>query len=136
MAEPEILILDESLSGLDIFTENKLLNYLSDIKVKKHLSIIFISHSIESAYYIADGITVMDKGRIIEEIDDISYGLLFSIISKKKTTLRSSLHVKIILHTRKAFPFIILYLIILINPPVPRIAAVNFAKKQSHPLLK
>ena len=33
---------------------------------------IFISHSIESAYYIADGITVMDKGRIIEEIDDIS----------------------------------------------------------------
>ena len=72
MAEPEILILDESLSGLDIFTENKLLNYLSDIKVKKHLSIIFISHSIESAYYIADGITVMDKGRIIEEIDDIS----------------------------------------------------------------
>lgn len=35
MAEPEILILDESLSGLDIFTENKLLNYLSDIKSKK-----------------------------------------------------------------------------------------------------
>lgn len=31
-----------------------------------------IINSIESAYYIADGITVMDKGRIIEEIDDIS----------------------------------------------------------------
>jgi len=72
-----------------------------------------------------------EKVSFLTDFFDISYGLLLSIISKKKTTLRSSLHVKIILHTRKAFPFIILYLLILINPPVPRIAAVNFAKNKA-----
>ena len=62
--EPEILILDESTSALDIHTESKLLSNL--FKFSKTLTIIFITHRI-NALENFDKLVYLKHGKIIEE---------------------------------------------------------------------
>ena len=62
--DPEILILDESTSALDIHTENKLLSNL--LKYSKTLTIIFITHRI-NALEKFDKLVYLEHGKIIDE---------------------------------------------------------------------
>lgn len=61
---PQILILDDSLSAVDTNTENSILNALK--KIMKGRTSIIISHRVSSAK-LADKIIVLDDGRIVEE---------------------------------------------------------------------
>ena len=60
---PQILILDDSLSAVDTKTENTILNSMS--KIMKNRTSIIISHRVSSAK-LADKIIVLDDGALIE----------------------------------------------------------------------
>lgn len=65
--EPEILICDEVVSALDVSIQGQILNLLGEIRKKRRLSVIFITHDLKIACYFCDRIGVMYQGRIQEE---------------------------------------------------------------------
>ncbi len=65
--KPELLIADEPVSALDASIQAQILNLLKDLKLKRKLTILFISHDMNVIKYLADRIGVMYYGEIIEE---------------------------------------------------------------------
>jgi ABC-type glutathione transport system ATPase component len=63
---PTLLILDESLSGLDLVTQAQILNLLAEIRIAHSLTCLLISHDLSLVGQVADHIAVMHKGTIIE----------------------------------------------------------------------
>ncbi|MBR0455761.1 MAG: ABC transporter ATP-binding protein [Firmicutes bacterium] len=70
-ARPELILLDEPLSSLDVSVQAQILNLLRHLKEEFGLTYLLISHDLETVYNIADRLAVMYAGRIVEEIDDI-----------------------------------------------------------------
>jgi ABC-type nitrate/sulfonate/bicarbonate transport system ATPase subunit len=67
---PEIILMDEPFSSVDEQTRELLQEQLLDLWAKTRKTILFITHSIDEAVYMADRIVVMGArpGRIVEEI--------------------------------------------------------------------
>jgi peptide/nickel transport system ATP-binding protein len=64
--KPAFLILDESLSGLDLSTQAQILNLLLDLQATHSLTYLLISHDLSVVGQVADFIGVMHRGRIVE----------------------------------------------------------------------
>ena len=88
---PKILILDESVSALDVSIQASILNLLTEIKEKYNLSYIFISHDLSVVKHMSDKIAVFLNGKIIEYADA---DLLFKSPKKEytKALLRSAIN--------------------------------------------
>lgn len=69
--KPQIMIYDESLSGLDPLVQDKILDLLYKIQKQYQLTYIFISHDIRLCYFLADRIILIDKGKIIEDFKEL-----------------------------------------------------------------
>lgn len=65
--EPQLIVADEPTSALDVSVRAQILNLLMDLKKALQLSLVFISHDIQTVNYISDRIVVMNKGRIVEQ---------------------------------------------------------------------
>lgn len=63
---PEIIILDEPVSALDLSVQAQVLNYLIEIQRSQDLSYLFISHDLGVVKYLCDYIYVIHKGRFVE----------------------------------------------------------------------
>jgi oligopeptide/dipeptide ABC transporter ATP-binding protein len=64
--EPEILIADEPTTALDTTIKAQILNIFRDLKQKRNMSVLFITHDLGTVAGIADRIIVMYGGRIAE----------------------------------------------------------------------
>ncbi len=64
---PSAIIADEPTSALDVSVRAQILNLLTDLKKDLGLSMMFISHDIQTVRYISDRIVVMNGGKIVEE---------------------------------------------------------------------
>ncbi|MEO5886686.1 MAG: ABC transporter ATP-binding protein, partial [Anaerolineales bacterium] len=64
--QPELLIADEPVSMLDVSIRAEILNLLGEIRQKRGISIVFITHDLSTVAYFADKIAVMYLGRIVE----------------------------------------------------------------------
>lgn len=64
---PELLIADEPVSALDASIQAQILNLLKDLKFKRDLTIMFISHDMNVIKFLADKIGIMHNGKLIEE---------------------------------------------------------------------
>ncbi|KAE8128503.1 MULTISPECIES: ATP-binding cassette domain-containing protein [Bifidobacterium] len=65
--QPKILILDESVSALDVSIQAQVLNLLQEIKEEFSLSYLFITHDLSVVRFIADYVGVLFKGQLVEE---------------------------------------------------------------------
>jgi peptide/nickel transport system ATP-binding protein len=68
-AEPDIIVLDEPTSSLDVSTQAMLLNLLKDLSRERGLAYVFISHDLAAVSYLAHRIAVLRAGRIVELAD-------------------------------------------------------------------
>jgi peptide/nickel transport system ATP-binding protein len=64
--QPEILILDESVSALDKSVEAQILNLLQQLKAEFGLTYLFISHDLNVIEYLSDSVLVMYLGQVVE----------------------------------------------------------------------
>lgn len=69
MHEPEVLILDEPMNGLDPIGIPEIRNYLLKLSREKGTSILISSHVLSEIEQMADVIGILNEGRLIEEID-------------------------------------------------------------------
>jgi peptide/nickel transport system ATP-binding protein len=63
---PRVLLADEPVSMLDVSIRLGLLNLLGDLREREGLAILYITHDIASARYLADTIMVMYAGQVVE----------------------------------------------------------------------
>lgn len=64
--KPDAIIADEPTSALDVSVRAQILNLLTVLKKELGLSMVFISHDIQTVRYISDNIIVMNKGKAVE----------------------------------------------------------------------
>lgn len=63
---PEVLLLDEPLSALDIPTRLELQTFLRDLQRRLSIPTLFVTHNLAEAMFLADRIAVIDRGRLLQ----------------------------------------------------------------------
>ena len=67
---PDVVIFDESVSGLDITVQKIILDLLLKLQEEYKTTYLFITHDIDVALYMAQDIFVMKEGRILEQLNN------------------------------------------------------------------
>src|SRR5919201_4849606 len=69
LLEPQLLILDEPTTALDILTQRSIMDVLKDLRNQLDFSLIFISHDLSLAAELADRVATVYAGKIVETGD-------------------------------------------------------------------
>lgn len=65
--EPELLIMDEPTTGLDVTTQALILDLVRDLRAKTGVAILYVSHDLGVVADICDRVLVLYRGRLVEE---------------------------------------------------------------------
>lgn len=72
---PQIIVLDEAVSALDVTIQAQILDLLSDLQAQSGVSYLFISHDLGVIHHMSDRVLVMQNGIAVEQgnADDVFY---------------------------------------------------------------
>jgi oligopeptide/dipeptide ABC transporter ATP-binding protein len=68
-SEPELIVLDEPVSALDVSIRAQIMNLLKDLQEQQQLAYLLVAHNLATVRYIAHRTAVMYLGRIVEYAD-------------------------------------------------------------------
>ncbi|MDV3219888.1 ABC transporter ATP-binding protein [Intrasporangium sp.] len=70
---PEVLLCDEATSALDVTTQAQIVDLLNELRVRRGLSVVFVTHDLAVARSAVDDVVVMFAGRVVEvgDIDTV-----------------------------------------------------------------
>ena len=63
-ANPKIVLMDEPFSALDPISRRQLQIFIKDLQKKMNLTVVFVTHALDAALYLADRVAVMNDGLI------------------------------------------------------------------------
>lgn len=72
-SDPEVLLCDEATSALDVTTQAQIVDLLNDLRARRGLSVVFVTHDLAVARQAVDDVVVMFAGRVVEvgDIDTV-----------------------------------------------------------------
>jgi len=65
--DPSIILMDEPLSSLDTFLRNSMRWYIKNLAKSMNLTVIYVTHDVEDCAILADKVSVLSNGKIVEE---------------------------------------------------------------------
>ena len=95
ITEPALLLMDEPFAALDAITREELQVELSQLCRTRRTSVLFVTHDIAEAVYLADRVAVMSQGRVVADVPvplerprqrEVRYGVAFNALCARLRT--------------------------------------------------
>ncbi|GJI57652.1 ABC transporter ATP-binding protein [Bacillus altitudinis] len=90
--QPKLIVLDESVSSLDMVTQAVILDLLVELKKELKLAYLFITHDLTAAYHLSDQLAILDQGELVAQFhskDDFFISEHEAVLKMKEATLAS-----------------------------------------------